>query len=69
MAEMPGSESCRASRTGVGVLDSRGSTALAVTEAALSTFIAFWRMVEVFSYSSHFSRAMVKREERAGDAQ
>lgn len=41
IAEMPGRLSCLASRTGVGTLDSRGSTARAVTEAALSTLIAF----------------------------
>ena len=50
MALNPGSESCLASSTGVGALDSRGRIARAVTEAALSTLTAFCRMVEVFSY-------------------
>jgi len=49
IALIPGSESCRASSTGVGVLDSRGRIARAVTEAAFSTLTAFCRIVEVFS--------------------
>jgi hypothetical protein len=49
IALMPGRESCLASTTGVGAVDSRGRNARAVTEAAFSTLIAFCRMVEVFS--------------------
>jgi hypothetical protein len=41
IAEIPGRLSCLASTTGVGRLDPRGRTARAVTDAALSTFIAF----------------------------
>jgi hypothetical protein len=50
MALIPRRESCLASKTGVGAVDSKGRTARAVTEAAFSTLIAFCRMVEVFSY-------------------
>lgn len=49
IADIPGRLSCRASMTGVGALDSSGRTARAVTEAALSTLMAFCRTVEVFN--------------------
>lgn len=44
-----GRVSCLSSSTGVAVFVTSGSTALAVKDAAFSTFTAFCRIVEVFS--------------------